>query len=173
MLDVEPPREAGALQAYFGPGLRFERGPNRVSVQARFLGNPLPAADPRLFAMMARLSEIEQKQRSAYASDFEGQARTELTKLLRFGLGTVADLAESLALSPAQLRVALKRHDLDFRSLIDDVRRETAHNWLTDTDLSITAIAFNLGYSDSSVFTRACHKWFGRAPSEVRSGASR
>ena len=168
VLDVEPPRDPGPFEAYFGPGLRFARGPNWAAVETGLLDRPMPAADPRLFELMTRLAEIEQRQRGAAGSDFESEARAALHRLLRQGEATAADLAGVLAVTPAQLRAKLKQYGFDFRTLIDDVRRETARRYLGESDLSITAIAFDLGYADSSMFTRACHKWFGKSPRDLR-----
>ena len=51
---------------------------------------------------------------------------------------------------------------------MEDVRKIIARRMLVESDISITQIAFALGYSDSSVFTRACHKWFEMAPRDMR-----
>ena len=171
VLDVDPPPDPAPFEAHFGPGLRFARGPNWVAIQAEFLDRPMPSADPRVFELMTRLAEIDQRQRAAAGSDFESDARTALTQLLRQGEATAANLAAAMSVTPAQLRAKLKQYELDFRTLIDDVRRETARGYLRESDLSITAIAFDLGYADSSMFTRACHKWFGKSPRDVRNDA--
>ena len=171
VLDVAPPPVAAVFEAYIGPELRFARGPNWFAIQADLLDRPMPSADPRLFELLTRLAEIEQRQRGACGSDFESEARATLLQLLRQGEATAADLAAALNVTPAQLRAKLKLYEFDFRTLIDDVRRDTAGAYLRECDLSITAIAFELGYSDSSLFTRACHKWFGKPPREVRNDA--
>lgn len=165
------PSDTAALAAFFGPGLRLERGPNRLAIEKELLGRPMPDADPRLHEIMTRLAEFDQQRRGAYGTDFVGQARGALSKLLQDGETSAADLAGMLGLTPARLRTQLKEHQTDFRMLIDDVRRDTARSYLLETDLLLTDIAFRLGYSDSSVFTRSCRKWFGEAPSEVRARA--
>ena len=168
-LDMDPPAQRKALEAYFGPGVRFHRGLANFSlaVQADLLERQMPAANAKLFGLMTRLAEFEQRHRGSYASVFEGEVRQALGQLLRQGLGSASDLAGAMGLTATQLRAKFKHHQLSVRPLIDDVRREMALNYLTEKELSITDIAFALGYSDISVFTRACHKWFGRAPRTV------
>lgn len=173
ILDCDPPPRMQPFEAALGPGLRFSRqvGHHRLSIEADLLGNPMPQANPRLYALMTRLAAIEQRQRGSYGSELENEARRLLPKLMREGRSGLKDLAAALEMSPAQLRLKLKQQHLDFRTLLDDVRRQTALLWLGEKDLSLTEIAFALGYSDSSVFTRACRKWFGQTPSEVRARA--
>jgi AraC-like DNA-binding protein len=153
---------------YFGPGLRWERGVNRFAVQAEFLDRPMPQANPRLFDLMTRLAEIDQRQVAVRGSEFEVEVRAVISQLLREGKANARSISEALGLTVRALRTQLRAHALDVRTLIDDVRRETALAYLLETDLNMTEISFALGYSDSSIFTRSCHKWFGRPPSEVR-----
>lgn len=171
VLDADAPRQRAAYDEFFGPGLRFERGPIRLSVQAEHLDWPMPGANPRLHELMTRLAEIEQRQSGTYASAFEGELRAALSRMLRKGKTSATDLSQALGLTPAGFRARLKQHGLDYRVVLDDVRRETARSYLAETDLSIAAIAFALGYTDSSIFTRACQKWFGQSPRDVRNQA--
>jgi AraC-like DNA-binding protein len=167
-LSVPQPPDRSPFDIEFGPNLRFASDPNRLEVQAEFLDRPMPAANPRLFELMTRLAEIERQRLGICGSVFEAATRATLAQLLPQGLSTARDLAESMALSPAHLRKKLRQYDLDFRSLVDDIRKETARACLLERELSITEIAFRLGYSDSSIFTRACHKWFGQGPRDMR-----
>lgn len=169
VLNAEPPSPIAMHERFFGRGLRFERGPNRFSVQAELLGRPMPQANPRLFGLMTRLAEIDRQDFDARSSDFEVEVRALVARQLSEGRMTASNLARAMGITPHTLRTKLKAHALDARTLIADVRREAALTYLRDTDLTMTEIAFALGYSDSSIFTRSCQKWFGRPPSEVRS----
>lgn len=40
---------------------------------------------------------------------------------------------------------------------------------LRESHIPLAQVAAAMGYSEHSVFTRACRRWFGRAPSAVRS----
>ena len=52
--------------------------------------------------------------------------------------------------------------------LVDEVRREQAMRYVRDSSLSLTEVAFLLGYSDQSAFNHAFRKWFDAAPSAWR-----
>lgn len=167
-LDIDPPHVSALHEEYFGRALRFRRSVNVVSVQAEYLHLSMPEANPRLFAMMTRLAEIDRKVVEANDSDTEAQARRAVAKLMKEGRASVTELAGELGLSASALRTKLGQHGLEARQLIDDVRRDTAKGYLLESNLSMTEIAFALGFSDSSSFTRACRKWFGKSPSEIR-----
>jgi AraC-like DNA-binding protein len=55
---------------------------------------------------------------------------------------------------------------------VDQVRVEMATEMLRVSDASLTEIAMHLGYSNQANFSRACQRWTGMKPSEVRGGGS-
>ena len=56
--------------------------------------------------------------------------------------------------------------------LVDGVRKEMAERYLEDASLSLTDIAFLLGYSEQSAFARAYKRWTGHAPARTRQAAA-
>ena len=57
-----------------------------------------------------------------------------------------------------------------YQQLIDQVREIHARRYLSDPTLSVTQVAQQLGYADSSGFHRAFKKWTGRSPRAFRDG---
>lgn len=70
-------------------------------------------------------------------------------------------IAGHLCLHPRTLQRRLAAEGTTFAALVDDVRREEAERWLRDTDMPMGRLAGLLGYSEQSVLTRSCHRWFG------------
>lgn len=98
---------------------------------------------------------------------------TETVRLLiRYLLPTggleLAVVARQLSIHPRTLQRRLAKAATSFEDLVDDVRRERARNLLRDTDMPMGQLAGALGYSEQSVLTRACQRWFGRTPSQQR-----
>jgi AraC-like DNA-binding protein len=171
-LSAPRPLHIAEFAKFFGPGLKFDQTQNSLSVGREFLDRPMPKSDGHLFRLMTKLATIEKQRRGISESEFEGLTRTQLLTLLQDGKTLLSDLADEVGMTPAQLRGSLAQHGLSYKALLDDVRKEAATIRLLETDLSVTEIAFSLGYTDSSIFTRACHKWFGKSPRDIRSVAA-
>ena len=79
-----------------------------------------------------------------------------------------ADVACSLGISERSLHRRLAAEGQPFRQLDERVRGRLAERLLGDSDLSLDAIAVQLGYSEAASFSRAFKRWTGLAPSRWR-----
>ncbi|MDX1497031.1 MAG: AraC family transcriptional regulator ligand-binding domain-containing protein [Salinisphaeraceae bacterium] len=84
------------------------------------------------------------------------------------GMPTLEELARSLNLTPRTLNRHLQREDTGFRELFNKVLVEKSQKLLAEDRLSITQIAYELGYSDASNFTRAFRNAAGCSPKAFR-----
>ncbi|MDT0497752.1 AraC family transcriptional regulator [Algiphilus sp. W345] len=164
--DPPPPnpqghREILRCEPVFGAaftGLRFP---------ADWLQLPIVQADAELNALMdaqarALLSEI------AHEPEPLPALRHVISRGLAAGRTTLRDNARPLGLSPRTLQRRLDELGIRYQSVLDDVRRRHAERYLTDPKKSLAEIAYLLGYSEQSAFTRAYRRWTGMAPSRAR-----
>jgi AraC-like DNA-binding protein len=56
-----------------------------------------------------------------------------------------------------------------FSAILNDARRDLAMQYLKENETSKAEIAYLLGYSEVSVFSRSFKKWTGLTPSEYAS----
>jgi len=70
--------------------------------------------------------------------------------------------------SPVAEQSVQPENDETFRSLLKQVRSDLAERYIRNDDYSITEIAFLLGYTDTSAFSRAYRNLFGRPPTQTR-----
>ncbi len=73
-----------------------------------------------------------------------------------------------IGVSSRTLHRQLARIGTNFERLRDEVRRNLCLRYLARTDLTITQVAGRLGFSEGSVLTHACQKWFHKSPRELR-----
>jgi AraC-like DNA-binding protein len=81
-------------------------------------------------------------------------------------------VAQALHVSTRTLHRQLQGEGTTFKGLLEETRRKLAATYLRDEDISVTEIAFMLGFSEPSAFTRAYRRWTGESPSAAREGTS-
>lgn len=84
------------------------------------------------------------------------------------GTPTVDRIAHKLHMSARTLARRLADEGKSFSTLLDDLRRELAISHLRDRDLSVSEVAFLLGFGDANAFSRAFKRWTGAPPSHYR-----
>ena len=77
-------------------------------------------------------------------------------------------VADNLHMSRRTLSRKLKEEGITFQQMAVQTKKELAINYLKQNNLSINDIAFLLGFSESSSFSRAFRRWFGNYPLEYR-----
>jgi len=83
-------------------------------------------------------------------------------------LPSVEDTAKQLNMSSRSLSRHLREEGSSFREIRNQLLKEYAEYYLTESDMTVDAIAFLLGYRDFSSFRRAFKQWFGCTPTEFR-----
>lgn len=76
--------------------------------------------------------------------------------------------SSALGMSEATLRRRLADEGTHYQQLLTDVRMSHALTLLQVTDLSVTTIAYDVGYASPSGFTHRFRQRFGFSPSDVR-----
>ncbi|MFC3612789.1 helix-turn-helix domain-containing protein [Lutimaribacter marinistellae] len=77
--------------------------------------------------------------------------------------------AKFLGLHPKAFQRSLAERGTNCTALVDAAKSRLASKWVSDREMPFNEIAKRLGYRNPSAFTRACHRWFGCAPDEIRS----
>jgi AraC-like DNA-binding protein len=92
-----------------------------------------------------------------------------LPALLAQGEARLDAVALGLSLSPRTLQRRLAAEGRPFQQLLDATRRQLAAQYLRDVSLSLTEVAFLLGYAEQSSFSHAHRAWHGCSPQAWRS----
>jgi AraC-like DNA-binding protein len=151
----------------FGERVRFSQPANVLVIDKLCLAKPMPTADPALHAILADLAE----RWLAELADEPEVAETvtdEIVTRLRNGTADLEHVADGVGLSPRALQWRLEQSGTSFEKLLNQTRAHIAEHLLRDTDRPLTEIAFDLGFSDPSAFTRAARRWFNMAPRVYR-----
>ncbi len=151
------------VERILGPNVRFDQPCNTLRIREAILNRTSPDADSRLFEVLRGLADRMLSERKA-STDIVQRTTKVLVDLLQAGDGSLEDVADVLDLSPRALQAQLASADTNFETLLHETRQRLAETYLRDTDLPLTEIAFLLGFSELSAFTRAATRWFGVPP---------
>ncbi len=88
------------------------------------------------------------------------------------GAPHIDEVADSLAMSRRTLQRQLGGRCTTYCDILNQSRMRRARDWLDHSDRSVTEIAFDLGYTDASNFTRAFRRHTGLSPSDFRRQAA-
>lgn len=124
-------------------------------------------ADPHV-AALAR-EQCEQEFQALFAEKNSLKARIEQAlKDSPEHLPTLDDMAGRFFMSSRTLKRRLQEESLNYRDLVEYELKRRAVDLMKNIDLSISEIAFQLGYHDVSNFSRAFRRWTGKTPGEYR-----
>ncbi len=83
----------------------------------------------------------------------------------------IDDVSESLGMNARSLQRRLAKRGVTYSKLLAETRLNQAVGWLENNDKPIIEIAYDLGYRDSSNFTRAFRRHVGVPPQVFRANA--
>ncbi|UZE28973.1 AraC family transcriptional regulator [Pseudomonas asplenii] len=88
-------------------------------------------------------------------------------------LPSLQEVAFTLRMSMRTLQKSLEREGVTFSELQEDLRKEIASNLLSISTLSLKKISSILGFCQASSLHKACRRWFGSSPGQLRAGKSK
>jgi AraC-like DNA-binding protein len=157
-----------AYRRYFGCDVRFDQNEDGVVYGERDLASPIIEADVRLYEqatsfIAARFTRV--------TPPMHARVRAVILQLMGEEDCSNERVAAELGLHTRTLHRRLQAEGKSFEAIKDEVRRDVALSYLTESDLPLALVAQKLGYAEQSVLTRSCVRWFSASPSALRSRA--
>jgi AraC-like DNA-binding protein len=81
---------------------------------------------------------------------------------------TLRKVARVTGTCPRTLQRHLANHGVTYRTIVGQVRMQVACKLLEARKLSVTEVALELGYTNTSAFFRAFKRWIGMPPRRYR-----
>lgn len=157
---VHPEAYRDALRA----PIRFNAEVGIFHFDKELLLEPLPLGAPDVAKATDKIAEayIESLDPHKVAS----QVQHLLIALLPSGNADQELVSKRLNRSTSTLQRQLQAEGLSYRDVLDNTRRRLAESYLTDSKHSHAQIAFLLGFSDQSNFSRAFKRWTSMSPGQ-------
>lgn len=163
---LDPSRERASVKRFFACPVSYGTV-NRLRFEGAVLAEKFVTAHHLLFDMLTRALQ------SFFRSDPEDQdlmtlVSREIIKHTSNESLRLETVAEELSMSPRTLRRKLAEEGHSFQDAKKVIRRNRAEYFLASTSMSVAEIAYELGYSEISAFSRAFRNWTGESPQTYR-----
>jgi AraC-like DNA-binding protein len=160
--------DCAEFNAFMGRDAEFAADLDEVAFPAAIKQVPLVSADPYLNELLISYCEEALSQRRSSAGTLRLSVENALVPLLPHGKARLGEIAGRLGMSERTLARRLAAEGLSFNAVLDELKFDLAKRYLRDLDLSISEIAWLLGYQEVSAFTHAFKRWSGTTPREAR-----
>jgi AraC-like DNA-binding protein len=147
-----------------GPVVRFDQLENAVVYSTSALAAGMLSADPALLEGDAK-RRLEQLKSHGTVS---GRVQSIVGARLKGEVPSLAVIASELAMSERSVQRSLTEESTSYREIVDVVRKDLALSHLSRPGATAADVAFLLGFSEPSAFTRAFRRWTGSSPSQFR-----
>ena len=162
-------RPAPELAELFGSDVEFGAAVDRATFATAIRDAPTVSADPYLNKLLITYCEEAISRKPAYKESIRARVENAMVPLLPHGKARAGEIAHRLGTSQRTLARRLSLEGLTFSDVLEGLRSDLAKRYLADKDLSISEIAWLLGYREVSAFTHACRRWTGQTPRGIRS----
>jgi len=160
------PFDAEKLESYFRTKIIFDANVNSITFSNKDVDAPLSSANRQLVLMndevlMKYLIEIKK-------GDLVEQIKSIIVD--RLADGNVSDkiVAQEINMSVRSMQRKLKAMETSFRIIFSDVREMVAIHHIKNPVNNMTDVAFLIGFSEQSAFSRAFKQWTGLSPLKYR-----
>jgi len=163
------PEDISRHKQIFEAPLYFSQEVNSLKFKSSILQRKTAHAEHRLFEVLEKhLAHVITTQ--VDEDDLVSKVGNIVAKSLSSGLPGIDSVAASLYMTKRTLQRRLADEGVFYNEFADEIRRKLALQYVKNTEMPLTEVAFLLGYSQISAFSRAFRRWIGQSPMEFRGG---
>jgi len=153
---------------FFGGPVEFGATADEIVLGARINRSSVVSADPYLNELLITYCEEALARHRSPRASFRFEVENAIVPLLPHGKARAGEIAARLGLAQRTFARRLSLERTNFSEVLDTLRTDLATRYLADRDLSISQIAWLLGYREISAFTHAFRRWTGKTPRDAR-----
>lgn len=163
-----PCGSSGELNAFFGCKVAFGAESDEIAFALSASHLPLIGADPYLNELLVRICDEILARRGNPVLRMRTVVENKIAPLLPHGKAHITEIAQTLGMSRRTLARRLAAEGTTFTEILEDLRKDLALRYLEDATLSVSQIAWLLGFQEVSAFTGAFRRWTGTTPTQAR-----
>jgi AraC-like DNA-binding protein len=161
------PKSILEYERAFQSPVHFGREQTAIHLNKAHVEMPIVSSDYDLLRVLVGFAEqkIRDTQREA---GFAATVKQSIINLVKPEFPTIDHVAANLNMSVRTLQRRLSDEGESYKSVIDNLRKHFATQYLQRADLSVKEIAYLLDYSDPSSFIRSFKRWHNTSPASYR-----
>lgn len=164
------PAYAHKFEEVFPCKVNFDQAHCEVVFDSKMLNMKPKRRNPHM--RVATLNYANQILSRLFKRSISSKVKRIIEKHLSDGGFDAEQTAKLLNMSRQTLYRKLKNDGSSYSDLVDQVKQNKAFYLLKQTQLPLTVIAYDLGFSELSAFTRAFKRWTSQTPAEYRKQAN-
>ena len=153
-------------ERFFNCPVFFEHDFNGIQIEQSLLDVPLITVDDIIHQTLC--DQADNILQNIIAQSPIETVNQFIINQLPLGVPEIEEAATHLGLSVRTLQRKLSDNQLNFTAMIDNMRKELALSYLSNTDTKIVYITQMLGFSEQSAFQRAFKRWTNKTPKQYR-----
>jgi AraC-like DNA-binding protein len=159
------PRE---FREYLGCEMKFAAGADTILLPKSTISLPFVHSDRHLHELLVGYAEEALQHQPSTDANFRLKVERAIAPLLPHGRAKALTVARELGLSRRSLARSLAREGLSFTAVLDQYRANLFKSYLAHEHLSISHIAWLLGFQEVASLTHASKRWFDKTPRQLR-----
>jgi AraC-like DNA-binding protein len=156
------------FERFCGCPVEFGGSSDQLVFSNQSLAVPLITEDIHLLDTLRPICDEAAKQRETVPGTLRALVENEAQKLLPHGKARRHNVAKKLAMSTRTLARRLASEGTTFEEVVDELRRSLALQYIKTPSISLSQMAWLLGYEGSTSFNHAFRRWTGGPPSAAR-----
>jgi AraC-like DNA-binding protein len=156
------------LTDFLGSDVEFGANKDEASFAQASKDMPVVSADHYLNRLLIAYCEDALRRRPARRGPFRSSVENAIVPLLPHGKARVDEVARRLGVSQRTLARRLSMERMSFSTVLERLKIDLADRYLADEGLSISQVAWLLGYQEVSSFTHAFKRWTSKTPRQAR-----
>ena len=156
------------MEKFFGCPIEFGADTDEIIFQDTVGHLHLVGADPYLSKILIQNCDQALAHRRPNASSLRATIENAITLLLPHGKARLPAVAKKLGMSSRTLARKMAAEELSFSNILNQLRSDLATHYLSDAGLSISQIAWLVGYQGIGAFSHSYKRWTGSNPKTMR-----
>jgi len=162
----EPETGAGPFTEFFNAPIEFGCEEIVLHFNRDDMEVPLMGASPELAQysdniVIDYLAKLEK-------NDVASQVEAKLIACMASGNACKEMIAKELNMSASTLKLKLAQQGTGFQEVLDNARQNLSLSYMSQSDMTISEIAYLLGFTETSSFSRAFKRWTGQSPTQYQ-----